>query len=186
MLLIVASIAIALVMAKGIASLMQDYQSQSVAYTELALDQASGSSLGAAILRLPHPATELARFAYAAYAPIPPTMAGGPDRWLVGLGATLWYFVLPFAVTGIAVAWRAVGPLADLARATAASCFVLIAGVALTSLDVRHKTVVMPLLVFFAIYASYKLTRRQVVRRATVLALGYGLLFVTYLAIKAA
>lgn len=185
-LLILASIAMAFATAKGITSLMQDYQSQRIAYTELALDQAGGGSLGAAILRLPHPATELARFAYAAYAPVPPAFQGGPDRWLVGLGATLWYFVLPFAVAGIVIAWRAVGPIADLSRATAASCFVLIAGVALTSLDVRHKTVVMPLLTFFAIYASYKLTRGQVVRRATILVLGYGLLFVTYLAIKAA
>lgn len=184
--LILASIATALVMAKGITLLMQDYQSQRIAYTELALDQAGGGSLGAEILRLPHPVTELARFAYAAYAPIPPSFAGGPDRWLIGVGATFWYFVLPFAVAGLFIAWRAAGPVADLALATATSCFSLIAGVALTSLDVRHKTVVMPLLAFFAAYALYRLTPRQAVRRVAVLAFGYVLLFVMYYAVKAA
>lgn len=146
--------------------------------------QAAPGSLGARLLQLPSPANELARFVYAIFVPIPPMTGWGFDQLLLGTGAAIWYFVVPFAFVGMSSTARIDKTHSAVVKSTAAFAVTLLAGVALTSVDVRHKLPLVALALMFSLVGSASLGKRNTTRVAVTLLLVYGALAVLYLSLK--
>jgi hypothetical protein len=125
-----------------VAQLVQ--QQLSYAY---AADAAGAGSLGARILRIPPPLGWGVRYLYAIITPVPPLVAVRPDTILVGLGASAWYFLVPLAASGWGLVRRRGPEQKAIVDAIVAFAAVLLAGVALTSIDVRHKLPLVPVTV---------------------------------------
>jgi hypothetical protein len=145
---------------------------QSGLYTELALLDAGSASLGARVLQWPTPLNYVARFALAVVLPVPPPIGGRPSQLLIAIGSVWWYFLLPFIWAGLRLARRK-APDAALGKAVFWFFCVLLFTISITSLDVRHKTALMPVALAFAAVGWHTQSRRQ--RAQSILAVGCAL-----------
>lgn len=109
-----------------------------------AADAAGPGSLGARILAMSGTLGYIARYAYAIITPVPPLTVVRPDTILIGFGATIWYFLVPLAADGFVIARRAQPELKAVADALLVFMATLLLGVALTSIDLRHKLPLIP------------------------------------------
>jgi hypothetical protein len=152
-------------------------------YEDLSLSRAEASSLGARLLILPPPVHHLARFALAIVVPVPPPFAWDPRGLLLGLGATFWYFALPLAIAGWGAA-RRIPELRLYVWSATMFALVLLVSISQTSLDVRHKTAVIPLVVMLAVIGAHALGRQRTMRRVVFTAVILSCLGAAYIILK--
>lgn len=142
---------------------VEKFVSMGKMYTELAIGEAAEGSIGVKLLMLPSPVNEIARFFYTTYAPVPPMKKLEPYDILIGSGAIIWYYILPFVVAGLFIGMK---DRYEKSIALPVSFFMLITivGIMMTSIDVRHKIVIFPMALFFYKIASSQLSRRAKTR----------------------
>jgi asparagine synthase (glutamine-hydrolysing) len=170
-----------LVLSLVIDRLLADLAWERLKYTAQALEQAGSGSIGARLLALPTPLNEVARFGYAALAPVPPMRGLGLVEVLRGAGATLWYFLLPFALAGL---WEVRRRSMAVASGIAIFAFVLLLGIAFTSIDVRHKMPLYPVGILLALAGAYRLGTGASARLVAGIALILGVMGITYFLLK--
>lgn len=151
-----------------------------------AADAAGPGSFGARILQIPPPAGYVARFVYALVTPVPPLAAIRADTVLIGLGATAWYFALPLAASGLLTVRTLGKEQKAAAQGIAVFVLVLVVGVALTSIDLRHKLPIIPVTLLLAACALHTHGARWRYDRLTGVALVGGALGAVYLILKLA
>lgn len=132
---------------------------QQLSYVGAAAEAGPGS-IGARILQIPPPAGYVARFIYAVVTPVPPMVAIRADTILIGIGATMWYFAVPLGVAGHRVVRKAGPELKAIADGIVLFAGVLLAGIALTSIDIRHKIPLIPVALVLAACALGGHSRR--------------------------
>ena len=120
------------------------------------------------IIGAPFPLNIVLRFPYAALVPIPPIIAVDLLSIVRGSGALIWYFLFPFWIYGMWNSWNY--PKANLL--TLISLFFLI-GIALVSIDLRHKTQYLAFAMIHVSFAIHTLgTKTRKILITTFLALG--------------
>jgi hypothetical protein len=117
-------------------------------YKDLSIAQASDKSIGKRIIMLPSPINETVRFVLALYSPIPPMKYINFESFIIGIGGIWWYFIVPVFIYGV---WYSVIAKEKIlfALATISFSVMLIMGVAMSSIDIRHKTQLYPIVILF-------------------------------------
>lgn len=154
-------------------------------YEDLSLSRAETSSLGARLLTLPVPLNHITRFLLAIVVPVPPPFTWAPMGMLLGLGALFWYLALPLAVAGWGFARRIPALRLYVLSATVFS-LVLLASISQTSLDVRHKTAIIPFVVMLAVLGARSIGWQRTMARLVLTAIALCVLGVVYLILKGA
>lgn len=180
----IAVLALGATLMTRVAGLQNSFEQAQLRYTDVVIEGAGDGSLGAKLLGLPAPTNQIARFLYASYAPVPPLQGAALYQIIVGLGAVEWYFLVPLAVAGTVAATRLGANPRALALATTAYTVVLLAGIAMTSVDVRHKVPIFAVAILWASLAMAVRDRRGTARLLALAGSVYVALAIAYVMLK--
>lgn len=126
-----------------------------LAYGEWTLDRAGTGSFGAVIMDMPMSYGWFPRIVYTLFFPVPPMVHAPPTDPLTltgSLGAMVSYFYIPFCLLGC---WLARGIAA--ARILFWPAFFFMLSIAMTTINVRHKTQFFAMYVILAVFAWTRL-----------------------------
>jgi hypothetical protein len=165
-------------------SLIDQFNKEINTYEKIAAEQSTGGSLGKQILQSPTPVNEIARFIYTVYTPVPPIKDLELKSFYIGFGALLWYFTIPFLYFGIKAG---LGQKKIRKETITVSIYLLITlfGIMLTSIDVRHKTMVFAISFLYAAAALTFMKRKTIIKIGATYSFVIGMLAAAYLFLKA-
>jgi predicted branched-subunit amino acid permease len=134
-------------------------------------------------LQSPTPINEVARFIYTLYTPVPPVKDFDLKSFYIGVGAILWYFTIPFLYFGIKAG---LSQKKIRKESITISIYLLITlfGIMLTSIDVRHKTMIFAVSFLYAAAAFSFMKKRMVIKVGAIYGFLIGVLAAAYLVLK--
>lgn len=131
-------------------------------YTEQLLDHSSEGSLGSALLRLPEGIKEAVLFCYTVFFPVPPVHELVPASLFVGIGNVIWYAVVPVSILGMVAALKSNDRNAKLCKGLIVMVVATMLGVALITIDLRHKLQAYPVALIFCVYALHHASHHRI------------------------
>lgn len=148
-------------------------------YNKLFMITENENSLGMQyIINSPFPLNIPLRIIYTMIMPIPPFIQYKFHNLVLGSGAFLWYFVLPFWIFGM---WKTRQDLKS--NLLTLISLILLVGIAFTSIDIRHKTQFLGLAVIQAAYA-FNITKKYRTILYSITTYTLGCLAVIYIYLK--
>ena len=165
-------------------SLIDQFGKEMNTYEKIVAEQAAGGSLGKRILQSPTPINEVARFIYTIYTPIPPIKDLELKSLYIGIGALLWYFAIPFLYFGIKASLKK-KRIKKESMTILIYLLITLFGIMLTSIDVRHKTMIFAVSLLYASAAFTFLSKKKLIKISAIYSFSIGMLAVTYFALKA-
>lgn len=165
-------------------SLVDQFGEEMNTYERIVAEQSTGGSLGRQILQSPTPINEIARFVYTIYTPVPPIKDLELKSIYIGIGSIIWYFAIPFLYFGFKASLKR-KEIKYKSMIILIYVLITVFGIMLTSIDVRHKTMIFAVCLLYASAVFTFFNKKMIIKIAAVYSFFMGMLAIVYLALKA-
>ena len=162
---------------------LEKFQKSMGFYEQLVIRTSEPGSIGMYLYTMPTPFSEIARFFYGLFTPVPPINVLRLDTVFLMFGHVFWYYIICVAGYYVISKFKTFRKNRYMLFMLA-FIIILLFGISMTSLDFRQKTALYPVGMIFFAHAINKISKRELWHLSIACFVFFGLAFVTYMLIK--
>lgn len=160
------------------------YTMDIAAYQSRAELSSGADSFAMRLYNIPSPLSEISRFIYGIYTPIPPIRTFQLDNVIFMIGHIVWYMMVPLIIYIYIFRIKSIYKKNKKLFVILFYMVILLIGISLTSLDFRHKTAIYPFGIIVYMYALNTINKKKILSINLFYVIFLMLLLVIYYAVK--